>query len=146
MDKRELLSKVGLFSGLSDEDLNRLAEFAVELTFKKDETLIKQGERGVGLYVVVSGEVKIVKKTAGGDELEVALHGSGDFFGEMAVLDDAPRSASVIAVVDTECLFLSAWDFKARMKLHPQIATEILPVVVKRFRETNERLLALSRL
>jgi CRP-like cAMP-binding protein len=146
MDKKELLSKVSLFSGLNDEDLNRLAEFCVELTFKKDETLIEQGERGVGLYIVVSGEVKIVKKTAGGDELEVAFHGSGDFFGEMAVLDNAPRSASVIAVVDTECLFLSAWDFKARMKLHPEIAMEILPVVVKRFRETNEKLLALSRL
>ena len=146
MDKKELLSRVALFSGLNEEDLNRLAEFCVELTFKKDETLIKQGERGVGLYVVVSGEVKIVKKTAGGDELDVALHGSGDFFGEMAVLDDAPRSASVIAVVDTECLFLSAWDFKARMKLHPEIAAEILPVVVKRFRETNKKLLALSRL
>ena len=75
MNKKELLSKVGLFSGLNAEDLNRLAEFCVELTFKKDETLIKQGERGVGLYIIVSGEVKIVKKTAGGDELEVALHG-----------------------------------------------------------------------
>ena len=108
--------------------------------------MVKQGEKGVGLYVVVSGEVKIVKKTAGGDELEIALHGSGDFFGEMAVLDDALRSASVIAVEDTVCLFLSAWDFKARMKLHPEIAMEILPVVVKRFRETNEKLLALSHL
>jgi CRP-like cAMP-binding protein len=117
----------------------------VDLTFKKDETLIEQGERGVGLYIIASGEVKIVKKTAGGDELEVALHRTGDFFGEMAVLDDAPRSASVIAVADTKCLFLSAWDFKARMKLHPEIAMEILPVVVKRFRETNAKLLALSR-
>ena len=146
MDKKELLSKVGLFSGLNEEDLGRLAEFCVDLTFKKDEALIQQGDRGVGLYVISSGEVKIVKKTAGGDELDVARHGTGDFFGEMAVLDDAPRSASVVAVVDTECLFLSAWDFKARMKLHPEIAMEILPVVVKRFRETNEKLLALSRL
>ncbi len=146
MEKKELLSKVGLFSGLNEDDLGRLAEFCVDLTFKKDETLIQQGDRGVGLYVISSGEVKIIKKTAGGDELEVAHHGTGDFFGEMAVLDDAPRSASVVAVVDTACLFLSAWDFKARMKLHPEIAMEILPVVVKRFRETNKKLLALSRL
>ena len=146
MDKKELLSKVGLFSGLNEKDLDRLAEFCVELTFQKEETLIKQGERGVGLYIITSGEVKIVKKTAGGDVLEIALHRTGDFFGEMAVLDDAPRSASVIAVADTKCLFLSAWDFKARMKLHPEIAMEILPVVVKRFRETNKKLLALSRL
>ena len=146
MDKTELLSKVGLFSGLSKEDLDRLAEFCVELHFKKGETLIKQGDRGVGLYMITAGQVKIVKKTAGGNKLEVALHGPGDFFGEMAVLDDAPRSASVIAVVDTDCLFLSAWDFKARLKLHPEIALEILPVVVGRFRETNEKLLALSHL
>jgi len=146
MEKKELLSKVDLFSGLNDSDLERLAEFCVELTFKKDETLIKQGERGVGLYIISSGEVKIIKKTAGGDELEIAFHRPVDIFGEMAVLDDAPRSASVIAVVDTTCLFLSAWDFKARMKLHPEIAMEILPVVVTRFRETNEKLLALSRL
>jgi CRP-like cAMP-binding protein len=146
MDKKELLSKVGLFSGLSDEALVRLAEFCTELNFKEGETLVKQGDKGVGLYIIVSGEVKIVKKTAGGDELEVARHGTGDFFGEMAVLDDAPRSASVVAVADASCLFLSAWDFKARMKLHPEIAMEILPVVVARFRETNEKLLALSRL
>ena len=146
MDKAEVLSKVGLFSGLSKEDLNRLAEFCVELHFKKGETLIKQDDRGVGLYMITAGQVKIVKKTSGGHELEVALHGPGDFFGEMAVLDDAPRSASVVAVVDTDCLFLSAWDFKARLKLHPEIALEILPVVVSRFRETNEKLLALSHL
>jgi CRP/FNR family cyclic AMP-dependent transcriptional regulator len=146
MDKIELLSKVGLFSGLKEEDLDRLAEFCVDLHFKKGEILIKQGDLGVGLYIITDGEVMIVKKTAGGDELVVASHGPGDFFGEMAVLDDAPRSASVIAVVDTDCLFLSTWDFKARMKLHPEIALEILPVVVKRFRETNERLLALSHL
>ena len=137
---------IARFNNATKEYRDLIAVDKLNLEVKKGEMLIKQGEQGVGLYVVVSGEVKIVKKTAGGDELEVAHHGAGEFFGEMAVLDDAPRSASVIAVVDTACLFLSAWDFKARMKLHPEIAIEILPVVVKRFRETNEKLLALSRL
>ena len=145
MDKEELLKKVGLFSCLERKALGSLAESCVVLPFKKGDTLVKQGHSGLGLYIIVSGRVKIVKKTADGDELEVAVHGPGEFFGEMTVLDNAPRSASVIALEDTECLHLTAWEFKARMKVHPEIALEILPVVVKRFRETNERLLALSR-
>ncbi len=115
-------------------------------SFKKGHTLVKQGDSGLGLYIIVSGKVKIVKETADGEEMEEAVHGPGDFFGEMSVLDDEPRSASVIALEDTECLLLTAWDFKARVKMRSEIAMDLLPMVVKRFRETNEKLLALSRL
>lgn len=146
MDKEELLKKVDLFSGLKEKALKSLAEFCVERLFKKGEPLVKQGDSGLGLYVIVSGKVKIVKKTLTGDELEIAVMGRGDFFGEMTVLDSWPRSASVIAVEDTKCLILTAWEFKARLEEHPEIALKVLPVVVKRFRETNEKLLALSRL
>jgi len=146
MDKEALMRKVELFSGLRERDIKSLSEYCVECTFTKDETLLNQGEPGVGLYIIISGKVKIVKKTISGDALEIAAHGPGDILGEITVLDNAPRSASVIAVENTECLYLSAWDFKARMKQHPEIALKVLPVVVKRFRETNERLLALSRL
>ncbi len=145
MDKEELLKKVGLFSGLKKRGLKSLAEFCVERPFREGETLVKQGDSGIGVYILVSGKVKVVNETADGDEMEVAVHGPGDFFGEMTVLDNAPRSASVIAVEDTECLLLTTWVFKARMEVQPQIALEILPMIVKRFRETNEKLLALSR-
>ena len=144
MDKEEYLKNVGLFSGLEKKILRSLSEYCVLLPFKKGETLVKQGEPGLGLYIIVSGKVKIVKKTANGYEWELALHGPGEFFGEMTVLDNAPRSASVIALEDTECLHLTAWEFMSRMKAHPEIALGILPVVVKRFRETNEKFLALS--
>jgi len=144
MDNEELLKKVGLFSGLKKKALKSLAKFCVERSFKKGDILVKQGDSGLGLYIIVSGKVKIVKETADGEEMEVAVHGPADFFGEMSVLDDAPRSASVIALADTECLLLTAWVFKAKMEEQPEIALEVLPMVVKRFRETNERLLALS--
>ena len=146
MDKEELLKKVGLFSGLKKRGLKSLAEFCVERHFREGETLVKQGDSGIGLYIIVSGKVKVVKETADGDEMEVAVHGPGDFFGEMTVLDNAPRSASVVAVEDTECLLLTAWVFKARMKVWPEIALKVLPVVVKRFREINEKFFALSPL
>ena len=144
MDKEELLRKVDLFSGLKKRAIQSLAEFCVERSFKKDEILVKQGDSGIGLYIIASGKVKIIKETAGGGELEVAVHGPGEFFGEMTVLDNAPRSASVIAIEDTDCLLLTSWVFKSRMEIQPEIALTVLPVVVKRFRETNERLLALS--
>ncbi len=145
MDKEELLKNVDLFSGLKKKDLRSLVPSCVNRFFKGGETLVEQGESGRGLYIILTGKVKIIKQTVSGEELEVALLGPGDFFGEMSVLDDAPRSASVIAVDDTECLVLAAWDFNAKMKMNPEMALQVLPVVVKRFRETNDKLLALSR-
>jgi CRP-like cAMP-binding protein len=145
MTKEELLKKVDLFSGLKKKGLTSLAKSCVERNYKSGQTLVKQGDSGVGLYMVVSGKVKIVKETINGEALEIAVQGPGDFFGEMTVLDNAPRSASVIAVEDTDCLLLTSWDFRARLEVHPEIALDILPIVVKRFRETNEKLVSISR-
>ena len=144
METESLLKNVKLFSGLSEKNIRRLAKRFKERSYKKGDTIVKQGETGVGLFVIVTGSVSIRKKTAGGDDFEVAVSGPGDFVGEMAVLDDAPRSASVLAIEDTDCLALVSWDFKSLMQEHPEIALEILPVVVQRFRETNDKLLSMS--
>ncbi len=146
MDKVELLRKVDLFSALKQREIKSLAKFCVERLFEEGQTLVKQGDSGLGLYILVSGKVKIMKKTSTGEELEIAVLGPGDFFGEMTVLDSSPRSANVIALEETRCLLLTAWEFKARLEERPEIALKVLPVVVSRFRETNEKLLALSRL
>ena len=144
MKKDELLRNVALFSGLDFKYLKVLAPSCHEKKLKKGELMLEQGQEGVGLLVIVSGKVKVVKRTADGGEIDIATHGPGEFIGEMAVLDGAPRSASVVAVEDTEGLFLSSWAFTAALKNHPEIALAILPVVVKRFRETNEKLLQLQ--
>ena len=145
MTKEKLLKRVDLFSGLRKKDLTSLAKSCVERSYKAGQSLVKQGDSGVGLYMIVSGKVKILKETINGETLEIAVQGPGDFFGEMTVLDNAPRSASVIAIENTECLLLTSWDFRARLEVHPEIALDILPIVVKRFRETNEKLVSLSR-
>ena len=145
MTKEKLLKRVDLFSGLRKKDLTSLAKSCVERSYKAGQTLVKQGDSGVGLYMIVSGKVKILKETINGETLEIAVQGPGDFFGEMTVLDNAPRSASIIAIENTECLLLTSWDFRARLEVHPEIALDILPIVVKRFRETNEKLVSLSR-
>lgn len=145
MDTIEFLGEVNLFSGLKETYLKKIAEYCVSRSFKKGETIIKQGDPGVGLFMIVSGKVKITKELLHGGNLDIAAHGPGDFFGEMAVLDNFTRTASVIAVEDTKCQVITAWDFKARMKAHPEIALELLPVVVRRFRESSEMLYYLTR-
>ena len=144
MTRIELIKKVDIFSGLDKAYFEQISEYCVENTYKEGETIIRQGDSGIGLFMIVSGLVTIMKETAGGEHLYIAEHGPGEFFGEMSVLDNAPRSANVIAKEDTICLVLSAWDFKARMATHPEIALKILPVIVRRFRETNAKLLSFS--
>jgi CRP-like cAMP-binding protein len=76
--------------------------------------------------------------------VELAENGPGDIMGEMAVFDGAPRSASVVAGVETTCLVLASWEFNAFLKAHPEVALDLLPIVVKRFRETNDALVGLK--
>ncbi|MGQ9629230.1 MAG: Crp/Fnr family transcriptional regulator [bacterium] len=145
MKREDMLRKVEIFSDLNDRLLRALANACTEQSYAEGETLVKQGEGGVGIFFITSGKVKVVKETSGGEKFDVAVMGPGEFFGEMSVLDDAPRSASVIAEEDTKCLILTSWDFRGIMKNHPEIALGVLPVVVKRFRETNAKLLELGR-
>ena len=144
MDKAEQLKQVELFSQLDEKYLEVLAPSCHEKSFASGERLVEQGEEGIGLMIITSGKVRVVKKTAAGDEIEVATHGAGEFIGEMTVLDGAVRSASVVAVDDTQCLILSSWAFKGAMAGNPEIALGVLPVIVKRFRETNDKLLELQ--
>jgi CRP/FNR family transcriptional regulator, cyclic AMP receptor protein len=144
MDKERALAKVGLFESLNPKYLKGIAGIAAERDFKSGEVLMRQGEEGIGLFIILSGKVRIDKTDASGRNVEIAENGPGDIMGEMAVFDGAPRSASVTASEDTSCLVLASWEFNAFLKAHPEAALELLPLVVKRFRETNEALLGLK--
>ena len=136
----DAMKAVSLFSSLSNRFLNGIAKACTERTFNPDDKIVTQGNAGVGLFIIVSGKVKVVKTNDRGERLELATHGAGEVVGEMSVLDGALRTADVIAVDETKCLVLSAWDFRSFMESHPEVALEILPVVVRRFRETNAAL------
>ena len=146
MDKEQALAKVGLFEGLNPKYLKGLASIATERSFKADEYLMRQGESGIGLFIILSGKVRVEKTDASGRNVELAENGPGDILGEMAVFDGSPRSASVAASVETACLVLASWEFNAFLKAHPEAALELLPIVVKRFRETNDALINLGAL
>jgi CRP/FNR family transcriptional regulator, cyclic AMP receptor protein len=144
MDKEQALAKVGLFEGLNPKYIKGLASIATERSFKKGEYLMRQGESGVGLFIILSGKVSVEKTDSSGKRVEIAENGPGDILGEMAVFDGSPRSASVAAAEPTVSLVLASWEFNAFLKAHPEAALELLPIVVRRFRETNDALIGLG--
>jgi CRP-like cAMP-binding protein len=98
---------------------------------------MREGDSGVGAFVIRSGRVEVLQKR-GGETVKLAELGPGDFFGEMALLDEFPRSATVRALEPTTVLGLTRWHFRGILESHPQVALGILPVLVKRIR-TAER-------
>ena len=126
MPYEEMLASVPLFSRLEQDDLKRLGKAVVPRTYEKGAEIVKEGEQAVAFYVIVSGKVQVTK---GGTEL--ATKGAGEPFGEMALLDGFPRSTSVIALEETECLVMTRWDFTAELRTNPSIALSMLPELSK---------------
>jgi CRP-like cAMP-binding protein len=144
MDKEQALAQVSLFENLNPKYIKGIAGICTERTFKPGDLLMKQGENGIGLFIILSGRVRIEKSDASGTQVELAENGAGEIMGEMAVFDGSPRSASVIAIQETTCLVLASWEFNSFLKAHPEAALELLPIVVRRFRETNDALVGLK--
>jgi CRP-like cAMP-binding protein len=130
MAYEEQLAKVWIFSKLEKSDLSRIAKAVVPRTYAKGDTIVSEGEQAAAFFVIISGKVEVTKK---GNRLNVM--GAGESFGEMALLDGFPRSASVAAIEDTECLAMTRWDFSAELHANPNIANAMLPVLSKRIRE-----------
>ncbi len=120
------LAAIALFSRLEDDDLKRLGKTVVPRAYAKGDTIVKEGEQAVAFYVIVSGKVDVLK----GRE-KVGEKRAGEPFGEMALLDGFPRSTTVVAAEDTQCLVMTRWDFTAELKGNPSIALSMLPELSK---------------
>jgi CRP/FNR family cyclic AMP-dependent transcriptional regulator len=140
MSIEDTLAQVPLFSQLSRRDLRRLARGAVSRHFGKGDIIVKEGEQAVVFYFVGSGSAEVVKGAEGTSPRVLGTLGPGDFFGEMALLDNYLRSATVRALEDTECVVLSRWDFLAELRTSPSIAVQMLPVLSRRLREAEAQL------
>ena len=136
-----VLAMVPLFKGLRPGDLRHLAGLASVRSYRPGGVIVKQDDTAVALYCVLSGGVRVQRERLGPDgPLALVELGPGGFFGEMAVLDDFPRSATVVATEPTECALLSKWDFERELKSHPEIALALLRVLSQRVRTLDERL------
>lgn len=138
----EVLGQVPIFAKMSTKSLRRLASTAHSRHFAAGDFILTEGEPGIALYVLASGEAEVIRGVQQGTPQTLATLRPGDFFGEMALLETYVRTASVRAVNDCECITLTKWDFMAELRRTPDIAVEMLPVLGQRIRELEQRLQA----
>ena len=133
--KRRLASRlvaVPLFAGLDRRELETIVESGREVSFEAGKKILQQGERGLAFLLILDGSVEVNK-----DGKRLAKLGKGQFFGEMTVIDDQPRSADVVAIEPTTCFGLTAWSFDAVIGSNPSIAKQIMKELVRRLREVE---------
>jgi len=138
MQVADFLRKVTLFQDLDDRSINAIANAVVEQSYSPGQIIMREGDSGVGACIIRSGRVEVLQKR-GGSDVKLAEMGPGDFIGEMALLDEFPRSATVRAIEPTTVLGLTRWHFRGILESHPQIALGILPVLTKRIRAAEKQ-------
>ena len=131
---RQTLEKVPIFSGLTDNELDFLAQRAIPRHYSAGESVFGEGEPCSGLYVVESGQVRIFKSSASGREQVLSIDGPGSSIAELPVFDGGSYPASVTAIGEASLLFVSKQDFQALCLAHPQVALKVLRVVGARLR------------
>lgn len=135
MAHEEFLARVPIFGNCSAEEIRAITAVAQESHFHPGQIIVTQGTPGQAFYLILAGRVEILR-----DNRSLGAFGQGDFFGEMSLLDQAPRSATIRALDETDCLMLSSWDFKALLEKYPSIAIKLLEVLSRRLRVADERI------
>jgi CRP/FNR family transcriptional regulator/CRP/FNR family cyclic AMP-dependent transcriptional regulator len=133
-----LLSQVPLFAALSPDRLAELGQMVRRRTYHRGETIFHKGDPGSGLFIITGGQVKIILPSETGEEAMLAVLNPGDFFGELALFDGLPRSATVAAVQNAEVLLLHRDDFLSFVARNPEVAVALFEVLSRRLRATDE--------
>lgn len=137
----EFLKTVPMFSELDKKHRTQIAKTVFSRSFAAGEAIVREGETGVGAFMIRSGKAEVTKES--GDETDLLnTLGPGDVFGEIALLTDMPRSATVRAVEPTEVLGLTAWNFRAELQKSPDMAYQLLKITAKRLVAADARLAA----
>lgn len=134
----KVLQRVPLFRGLNKRQLETLAKTFVERKYKAGQAIVTQGKGGEGFFLVISGKAEAVREQADGTKTVVNSFGEFDFFGELALLDDGVRTATVNALEDSVCLVLTSWDFLSITREDGDMAVTILKELARRFRAALE--------
>ena len=126
------LAKVPLFAGIGERELTRLANQLTERSFPEGATITREGQTGVGFFLILEGTALV----SVGGEARGTL-GPGDYFGEIALIDEGRRSATIVAGSPMRCAGMTAWEFRPFVESHPQVAWTLLLTLVKRLREAE---------
>jgi len=144
IEKIICLKKVPLFENLTDEELFALAKISFEKDFKPGEIILQENEPGHELFIIVSGEVEIVKQKEG-KQISLARMGPFNSMGEMSIFDSQPRSASAIARKETRVLILPEEAIRDVVLEFPEIGIEIIKVLARKLRDADDKIKALSK-
>jgi len=135
IDPVKMLSGVPIFEGLAKKELQAIAGAAKQVTHAAGSTLAREGESGLGFFLILDGIASVTV----GDRPRGKL-GPGDFFGEISLLDQGPRTATVVAQTSITTLGLTAWSFKRLVEQNPSIAAKMLKVMANRLRASSRDL------
>lgn len=139
-DRIALLRHVRLFAGLSEEDLEAIAEVSVSRRYQAGEVVFREGDGGDTCFIVRSGLARAVRQHSDGRSITLSHFGPGDIFGELAMFDEEPRSATVDVIDALEAVAIPGRDMQRLMREYPEIAVKLNTALAQRLRATNERL------
>lgn len=134
------LHKIPLFQGLNNRQYEHLAKRMVERTYDAGKAIVSQDQGGEGFFIIVSGKAEAFRERSDGAKVVVNNFGPTDYFGELALLDDGLRTASVITTEPTTCLVLTRWDFLGALREDVEMSILILQELAKRFRRALDAL------
>ena len=138
--KTEILKHSSIFSSLSDDELNELADLAIEKSYMLNEFIFWDGDAPEWFYIIAEGKVKVLKHSSSGKEFVIAFFGPGEMFGEVAVFENKPYPASAQAVVATKVVGIKTDKFLSFLANRSQVALRIISILAGRLRDAQSRL------
>ncbi|MGH8689347.1 MAG: Crp/Fnr family transcriptional regulator [Burkholderiales bacterium] len=141
-----VLRTVPLFGTFPEEQLRLLATLVTRRSATRGSIIMAAGDPTDSLYIILSGRFKVMMSDADGKEVILSILGAGEFFGEMGLIDDAPRSASVVAIEPCELLVITRRDFKKSMTENAEMAMAVMKGLVRRLREADRKIGSLALL
>ncbi|MBN3512158.1 MULTISPECIES: Crp/Fnr family transcriptional regulator [Mycobacteriaceae] len=136
----EVLARAGIFQGVSPDAVAALVRQLEPVTFRRGEVVFAEGEPGDTLYIITAGKVKIGRKSVDGRDSLITLMGPSDMFGELAIFDPGPRTSTVTALTELKTVVMSRSVLRSWIADRPEIAEQLLRVLARRLRRTNDNL------
>lgn len=143
MNEADILAKISIFSLMKKEDLERIAKLTRQHLFHAGDVIIREGDSDRRLFIIASGRVVVIKSLGDKNERRIRTLGANAYFGEMALIDEMVRSASVIASEETQILSLDHWDLRREIEEYPALAVELLRMLSQRIREIEKGMINL---
>lgn len=145
-ENKAFLRRVPLLYSLNEQQIESLAAGSVRRNYPKGRTIVSEGEPSQSLYILLSGRAKVQRSDLEGKEVILAVLGSGDFFGEMSMIDDAPRSASVITLESCDFMSIARDSFKAMLAQSNEMCMAVMRGLVRRLRDADQKIESLALL